>query len=127
MKISLGALPLLCALLLSACGSGPGKEPAASSGAGNAEAEAPVDPGNYRGGNCGAKVVSDYNVVVTSCTAMRSHAEAAHCKQQAKAFLQRYPNISCQAKKFNPDEDRIVAVRSLELQKVVDGLTKAGF
>jgi hypothetical protein len=134
MKTQFGSLLLFCALVLPACGSGPGKAPPPAAPA-PAETPAPAekpfqaaqDSGNFRGGNCGSKVVWEYNTVVKSCLAMRSPTDAGNCKTLAKSFLEKYPGISCQAQKFNPDDERLVNVQALELQKVVDSLAKAGF
>ena len=52
---------------------------------------------NSVGGACGFEVVSDYNNVALAC----SYKSVSSCESKAQSFLNKYPNISCQAEKPN--------------------------
>lgn len=133
MKFPLRSFLLISAVLLTACGSSPGKDPAPAPAA---ETAAPTErnsvkyaaeAGNFQSGFCGSRVVWEYNAVVSSCQSMRTPAAATSCKTQAKAFLEKYPGVNCTAEKFNADDHRTARVQAAELQKVVTRITELGF
>lgn len=83
---------------------------------------------NSVSGYCGFKVVSDYNKVVLSCRHMTSDKDIDSCKSKAQSFLDKYPNINCQAGKPNDasvDPDT-VTITSDEFKEIINKLENTG-
>jgi hypothetical protein len=112
---------LTLAFTLSACGGG-------DDGGGGA-GDAPTDTSsNYLGGACGSKVISDFNNIPLRCKYADEVKELRECKNTAQSFLNKYPNISCEAEQLdsNSVDNRSITIKASDIQSLIDSLTKEG-
>ena len=67
---------------------------------------------NYKGGNCGTDVVSDYNDMISDCRlAALSSSSSYSCRSSVDSFLAKYPGISCDAESLSTG-DRMTITES---------------
>jgi hypothetical protein len=80
---------------------------------------------NYKSGNCGMSVVSDYNDVILKCKYMTETNESvANCKGMAQSFINKYPGINCTAEKIvdNSVEKQTFTVTNDKFEEIVKAL-----
>lgn len=103
--------------LLTACGSGKKRNS--------------YDSGNFKDGDCGITVVSDYNTVVARCryTIMGTADDVKSCKKTALSFLQKYPGINCTAEEISNSsvDNKKITLTSAKIKKIVGELTALGY
>jgi ABC-type glycerol-3-phosphate transport system substrate-binding protein len=51
----------------------------------------------YKSGNCGLDVISDYNSVVIKAKGIYTNSDLVAAQDLAKQFLAKYPDINCSA------------------------------
>lgn len=86
-------LAALSALVIQGCANSGGS----SGGSGTQAADT---SNNYKSGNCGSNVVSEYNTVAIRCGSISqtsSKETLKNCKSTAQSFVDKYPDINCTA------------------------------
>ena len=82
-------LMLSLLLVVASCGSDSG-------GVGEATAET-ISKTQYKSGNCGSDVISDYNSFVTPCAVILDRDDIKECEDLLVQFKDKYPGINCMA------------------------------
>lgn len=75
-------------------------------------------------GACGLNVVSDYNSAVIECRGMSTLEEGRNCRSYFKKFLEKYPNINCEAETGYGLSKENITISYSKIQNTIDELNE---